>query len=191
MSLRNTTSAYGSIAKLLHWSIVLLIIAQLALAKTAADLPTGLRKLEILAWHKSFGMTILMLALLRLAWRYTNPRPAPLPGTPRWQRIAAAVSHGLLYGLILLQPLTGWLMSSAKNYPVGFFGLFQWPDLVPPDKALFEYLKAVHAVLARTLVTVALIHIAAALHHHFWRKDDVLRRMLPFGRPRSPEIRST
>ena len=181
MSLRNTPTSYGSVAKLLHWSIVALIITQLVLAISAHDLPNGLRKLELLAWHKSFGMLILMLALMRLAWRYGNPVPAPPADMPRWQRLAAIGTHRLLYALILLQPLTGWLMSSYKNYPVSFFGLFQWPDLVAPDPALHELFEEVHEWLARALVTVALVHASAALYHHFGRRDDVLRRMLPFA----------
>src|SRR4026208_2133912 len=88
--LRNTPSSYGSVAKLLHWSIVVLIITQLVLGISADDLPNGLRKLELLAWHKSFGMLILMLALVRLAWRYANPRPAPPPVMPPWQAPRAA-----------------------------------------------------------------------------------------------------
>ena len=178
--LRNTPSSYGSVAKLLHWSIVVLIITQLVLGISADDLPNGLRKLELLAWHKSFGMLILMLALLRLAWRYANPRPVPPADMPRWQRLAAVGTHRLLYALILLQPLTGWLMSSYKNYPVSFFGLFQWPDLVAPDAGMHELFEEVHEWLARLLVTVAIIHASAALYHHFGRRDDVLRRMLPF-----------
>jgi len=178
--LRNTPSSYGSIAKLLHWSIVVLIITQLVLAISAHDLPNGLRKLELLAWHKSFGMLILTLALVRLAWRYANPRPVPPADMPRWQRLAAVGTHRLLYALILLQPLIGWVMSSYKNYPVSFFGLFQWPDLVAPDEGMHELFKKVHEWLARVLVTVAIIHASAALYHHFGRRDDVLRRMLPF-----------
>ena len=178
--LRNTPSSYGSVAKLLHWSIVVLIITQVVLGISADDLPNGLRKLELLAWHKSFGMLILMLALVRLAWRYANPRPVPPADMPRWQRLAAVGTHRLLYALILLQPLTGWLMSSYKNYPVSFFGLFQWPDLVAPDAGMHELFEEVHEWLARLLVTVAIVHASAALYHHFGRKDDVLRRMLPF-----------
>lgn len=178
--LRNTPSSYGSVAKLLHWSIVVLIITQLVLGISADDLPNGLRKLELLAWHKSFGMLILMLALVRLAWRYANPRPVPPADMPRWQRLAAVGTHRLLYALILLQPLTGWLMSSYKNYPVSFFGLYQWPDLVAPDAGMHELFEEVHEWLARLLVTVAIIHASAALYHHFGRRDDVLRRMLPF-----------
>ena len=180
MSLRNTPSSYGSITKFLHWSIVILIIAQLALAISAHDLPNGLRKLELLAWHKSTGMLIFMLALVRLAWRLTSPPPGPPADMPRWQRLAALGTHRLLYALILVQPLTGWLMSSYKNYPVSFFGLFQWPDLVAPNEEMHELFEDIHEWLARLLVTVAIVHVSAALYHHFLRKDNVLRRMLPF-----------
>jgi cytochrome b561 len=178
--LRNTPSSYGSVAKLLHWSIVILIITQLVLAISADGLPNGLRKLELLAWHKSFGMLILMLALVRLAWRFVNTVPPPPADMPRWQRLTAVGTHRLLYVLILLQPITGWLMSSYKNYPVSFFNLFQWPDLVAPDEGMHELFEEVHEWLARALVTVAIVHASAALYHHFGRRDDVLRRMLPF-----------
>ena len=180
MSLRNTPTSYGSVAKLLHWSIVVLIITQLVLGISADDLPNGLRKLQLLAWHKSFGMLILILAVVRLAWRFGNPVPAPPADMPRWQQLAAAGTHRLLYLLILLQPITGWVMSSYKNYPVSFFGLFQWPDLVAPDAGMHEVFEEIHEWLARLLVTVAIVHASAALYHHFGRKDQVLRRMLPF-----------
>lgn len=180
MPLRNTPSSYGSIAKLLHWTIVVLIITQVSLGVAADGLPNGIRKIELLAWHKSFGMSILMLALVRLGWRYANPVPTPPSDMPRWQKVAALGTHRLLYVLILLQPLTGWLMSSFRNFPVSFFGLFQWPDLVAPNQKMFELFVEVHEWLARALVTVALIHAAAALYHHFGRRDNVLRRMLPF-----------
>jgi cytochrome b561/polyisoprenoid-binding protein YceI len=180
MSLRNTPTSYGSVAKLLHWSIVVLIITQLVLGISADDLPNGLRKLELLAWHKSFGMLVLILALVRLAWRFGNPVPPPPADMPRWQQLAAVGTHRLLYALILLQPLTGWLMSSYKNFPVSFFGLFQWPDLVAPNPQMHERFEDIHEWLARLLVTVAIVHASAALYHHFGRKDQVLRRMLPF-----------
>jgi cytochrome b561 len=118
MTLRNTASAYGSIAKLLHWTIVVLIIAQFWLGYSADDLPNGLAKLKLLATHKSIGMTVLMLALVRLAWRLANPVPPPPVTTPRWQQLAARTSHLLLYLLLFLQPVTGWIMSSARNFPV-------------------------------------------------------------------------
>jgi cytochrome b561 len=182
MSLRNTASSYGSVAKLLHWTIVVLIIAQFVLANSAEDLPNGLEKLKLLATHKSIGMTVLALALIRLGWRLANVVPPPPPGMPRWQVLAAHTSHLLLYVLIIAQPITGWIMSSARNFPVSYFGWFQWPDLVAPDDALHERFEDIHHLLADALLVVALVHAAAALYHHFWVKDDVLRRMLPFGR---------
>jgi len=186
MTLRNTAIAYGSVAKLLHWTIVVLIIAQFVLASSADDLPNGLEKLKLLATHKSIGMTVLMLALVRIGWRLTNPVP-PSPATmPRWQVRAAHTSHFVLYALLLAQPITGWIMSSARNFPVSYFGLFQWPDLVGPSDALHERFEDIHHLLGEALLVIALVHAAAALYHHFWIKDDVLRRMLPFARPRSP-----
>jgi cytochrome b561 len=186
MTLRNTRIAYGSIAKLLHWTIVVLIIAQFVLANAADDLPNGLEKLKLLATHKSIGMTVLMLALVRIGWRLTNPVP-PSPATmPRWQVRAAHTSHFALYALLLAQPITGWIMSSARNFPVSYFGLFQWPDLVGPSDELHERFEDIHHLLGEALLVIALVHAAAALYHHFWIKDDVLRRMLPFARPRRP-----
>jgi len=100
---------------------------------------------------------------------------------PKQQRIAAATGHGLLYLLILAQPLTGWAMSSAANYPVTLFGWFQFPALVGASHDLHEILEEVHEATFYALVVVAAIHVAAALYHHFWMKDDTLRRMLPFA----------
>ncbi|HKE95424.1 MAG TPA: cytochrome b [Povalibacter sp.] len=185
MQIRNTELRYGAIAQLLHWIIVALIITQLVLAFQASGLPAGPAKIAVLARHKSFGMTIFGLAVLRLTWRLFNPVP-PMPlTTPRWQRIAAHVSHGALYALIMITPLFGWMMSSARNFPVSWFGLFTFPDLVQPDKSRYEFFHTVHESLAFTLAGIALLHAAAALKHHFIDHDDVLRRMLP-ARLKSP-----
>ncbi len=182
MQWRNTTESYGAMAKLLHWSIVVLIIAQFVLASVAEDLPDGLEKLVTMSRHKSIGMLILLLALVRIAWRLVNPTPQPPAGTPRWQRIAAASTHGILYLLILAQPLVGWALSSSANYPVSFFNWFEFPAIVGPNHDLHEQLEEVHEVLAGAILIVAGIHALAGLYHHFVSKDDVLRRMLPFGR---------
>jgi len=186
MQWRNTADSYGSLAKFLHWTIVVLIIAQYFIAESAEELPDGLEKLSLISWHKSFGMFVLVLALVRIAWRLAN-RGAPVPvPMPRSQQIAAAAGHGLLYLLILAQPLTGWAMSSAANYPVTLFGWFQFPALVGANHDLHEILEEVHEATFYALVIVATIHAAAALYHHFWMKDDTLRRMLPFSARRKP-----
>jgi cytochrome b561 len=181
MPVRNSTRSWGSLSKALHWIIVLLIINQWVIGMRADALPLGVAKLQALAWHKSFGITILALAVVRLVWRWMNPVPDLSAETRPWERVLAKISHVLLYGLIFALPLTGWLMSSAKNYPVSWFSLVQLPDLVAPSEALFQQMRSLHHTLFAVLVAVAALHIAGALKHHFIDRNDVLKRMLPFG----------
>lgn len=181
MPLRNTAENYGSLAKFLHWSIVILIIAQYFMAETADELPDGLEKLQLISRHKSVGMLVFGLALVRIAWKVMN-KGLPAPVGEGLVKKAAAAGHGLLYLLILALPLSGWAMSSAANYPVTFFGWFQFPSLVAENHDLHELLEEVHEALFYTVVIVAVGHALAALYHHFMLKDDVLRRMSPFGR---------
>ena len=181
MTFRNTTNSWGALSKALHWLIVLLIINQWVIAERADALPLGLAKLQVLAWHKSFGITILGLAVIRLLWRWMNPTPDLRAETKPWERVLAKLTHVLLYALIFAMPLTGWMMSSAKNFPVSWFRLFQLPDLVQPDEAMFHRMQDLHHLLFKILVGVALLHIAGALKHHFVDRNDVLKRMLPFG----------
>jgi cytochrome b561 len=181
MPLRNTADTYGSLAKFLHWAIVLLIVPQYFLAEAAHDLPNGVEKLQLYTWHKSLGMLVLLLALVRIGWKLAN-RGLPGPVGEPWQRKAAAAGHGLLYLLILAQPLSGWLMSSAANYPVTLFGWFHFPALIGENHQLHESLEEVHEMLFTLMLIVVAVHIAAALYHHFILRDSVLRRMLPFTR---------
>ena len=185
MTLRNTTQRWGTLAQLLHWLIVLFIIAQFTLASLFDDLPAGAKKLALVSRHKSIGITILMLALVRLAWRWANPIPA-LPDTLKpWERSLARLTHRLLYALLFAVPLAGWTMSSARGFPVSWFGLLTLPNLVPKNKSLYQALLTTHGILAWTLFAVAVVHLAGALKHHFVLKDDVLRRMLPFSSRRT------
>ena len=184
MPLRNTAENYGSVARLLHWSIVVLIIVQYVLAEVAHDLPDGLEKLQLITRHKSFGMLVLLLALARIGWKLANrglPQPVPMA---RPQQIAAAAGHGILYLLLLILPLSGWMMSSAAGYPTALFGLFEFPMLVGENHDLHEALEEVHETLFNAVVVVAVLHALAAVFHHVWMKDDTLRRMLPFAGPR-------
>ena len=185
MSWRNTTQRWGAIAQALHWVVVWAVLAQFTLASAAEDLPAGVAKLATLARHKSVGITILLLALIRLAWKAANRGHSPALPTnlkPHERWLAHLTHHGL-YALLILLPLSGWLMSSAKNYPVSWFGIGPaLPDLVAPSETLFVLLKATHEILADLLIVLALLHVAAALLHHFVRRDDVVRRMLPFER---------
>ena len=177
---QSSPTRYTAVAKAFHWIIAALIVTQFTLAWMADDLPLGARKLGLLARHKSFGMTVLMLAILRLLWRLKN-RPPELPaGMTHLERVLARISHAAFYVLLLAMPMTGWLMSSAKNYSVSWFGLFTWPNLIAKNEAAFDVLRSTHHILGDVLFVIAVLHILAALKHHFWNRDDVLLRMLPF-----------
>ena len=167
---------YSKVAKLLHWAVAGAIVVQFVLANLADNSDSRFQEFVLLANHKSVGMTILVVALARLTWRFAVPPPPPLP-MPSWQRIASALSHSALYVLIILMPLTGWLMSSASNVPVSWFNLFQIPDLVAPNEDLAEVFEETHEVMAKILFLLALLHVAAALKHTFVNKDPALRRI--------------
>jgi cytochrome b561 len=125
-------------------------------------------------------MTILMLAVLRLLWRLFN-RPPELPAAMSTiEKQLARATHVLFYVLLFVMPLTGWVMSSAKNFSVSWFHQFTWPNLIGPNEQAFDVLRTTHDTLSWLLFALALLHILAALKHHFWHKDDVLKRMLPF-----------
>jgi cytochrome b561 len=179
---QRSPTRYTAVAQAFHWLIAALVVIQFVLANLADDLPLGARKLALLARHKSFGMTVLMLAILRLLWRLKSPPPEMPPSMTPVERILARVTHIAFYVLLFAMPLTGWLMSSAKNYSVSWFGLFTWPDLIGKSETAFDLLRATHEILSDVLLALAVLHILAALKHHFWNKDDVLVRMLPFGK---------
>jgi cytochrome b561 len=183
MPLRNSAEAYGSLAKFLHWAIVLLIIPQYFLAEAAGELPEGDPQIaQLYGIHKSIGMLVLILAVIRVAWKLVNrPNPA-FRDQVIWRRRSAATSHGLLYVLIFLQPLSGWAMTSAGGRDVRLFGWVTFPPLLRADPELHESLETVHEWLFYVLLAVAAVHIVAALYHHVVLKDDTLRRMLPFKR---------
>lgn len=176
---------YTATAIVLHWLVALLVLCSATLGLYMVDLPLSPAKLKFYSWHKWIGVTIFLLAVLRVLWRLTHPVPAMPAATPRWQRAAAAGSHLLLYLLVIVIPLSGWLMSSALGVQTVYLGVLPLPDLLAKDKALGEQLKLVHAALNWTLAGLVAVHVAAALRHHFVDRDDVLQRMLPFVGPRA------
>lgn len=178
---QNTSGRYGAAAKTFHWLIALLIFAQFGLGIDGAQLPLGIDKLIMLARHKSVGITIFLLAALRVSWRWFSPPPL-LPGNMiKSERLLAHASHTLLYVLLFALPLTGWFFSSASGIAVSWFNIVALPNVVPTSKSLASVLLSVHIALAITLAIVVVGHIAAALWHHFVRRDTVLVRMLPWG----------
>jgi cytochrome b561 len=171
-------SGYTWTAIALHWVVALMIAAAFGLGLYMVELKLSPLKLKLFSWHKWLGVTIWLLAVLRLVWRAVHKPPA-LPLMPAWQRVGAHVSHVLLYVLLLAIPLSGWVYSSAAGVPVVYLGWVPLPDLVPKDKQLADVLKEVHHMLNWTLLAVVILHVAAAIKHHFIDRDAVLHRMLP------------
>ena len=173
---------YGVVAIALHWMVVALIIASWALGLYMVDLQLSPQKLKLISWHKWLGVTIFLIAVCRIAWRLAHAAPPPPESMPSWQRVVMGVSHLLLYLLPIAIPLTGWLFSSASGVPTVYLGWVQLPDLVENDKLFAEQLRQSHFFLNAMLFVIACIHVAAALKHHIFDRDDVLVRMLPFLR---------
>jgi cytochrome b561 len=172
-------SRYTRPAIALHWVLAVLIIANLCGGLYMTELAFSPQKLKYYSWHKWVGVTVFVLSALRLLWRLRHPAP-PLPeAMPAWQRTAADASHRVLYALFFAVPIAGWMFSSASGFPVVWFGVLQIPDLVGKDRELAEVLKLAHRSLAYGLGLVVVMHIAAALKHHFVDRDDVLQRILP------------
>jgi cytochrome b561 len=177
--LRNTADSWGAPAKLFHWAMAALILAQIALGLMAASWRVSPAKLELFFWHKSTGMLILLLVALRLLWRLANPTPELPAGMAAWERTAARLSHGLLYMLMVALPVTGWIVNSASNIPFRIFWLIPLPAIVAPDKPTADLAALAHRGLAALLALVLVAHIGAALRHHFVKRNTVLGRMLP------------
>lgn len=181
--LSNTTDSYGSVTKTLHWLIALLVLGMLIVGFVMASLPEGPTQHSLIAWHKSIGMTLLLLMVIRLGWRFANPPPA-LPATvPHWEHLAARSLQNLFYLLLFAMPISGWVMSSLGGHSVMVWGWFNAALPVAQNKQMADNVWTAHVVIAWVIIGCLALHIAAALKHHFIEKNNVLRRMLPGYRP--------
>lgn len=176
----STPTRYTYTAMLLHWLIAVLVVAAFTLGLVMTDIP-GLTptKLRYFSWHKWLGVTVLLLAVLRVLWRLFHQSPAYPASMPRWQKSAANGLHLLLYLLIFAVPLSGYFYSLASGVPVMYLGLFELPVLIPASPELKPVLKGMHYWLNMLLAGSVGVHLAAALKHQFIDRDGVLRRMLP------------
>lgn len=176
--LRNTRETWGSVARNLHWLMAVLILAQLVLGSVAEEMRVSPTKFELFVWHKSIGISLLLLVVLRLAWRLGNTLPAEPPGIAPWESRLAKLGHAALYLLMFAVPLSGWWISDTSQIPFRWFWMVPLPDLLPADKDMSELAEDVHEALTRALMVVVAVHVLAALRHHFLLRNATLRRML-------------
>jgi cytochrome b561 len=183
MAMQNMNSSngdgYGSVAQTAHWLTVLLLIGSFSLGFYMTDLVLSPTKLRLYSYHKWIGVTVFMLVAIRLGWRLAVPPPRLPASMPGWEKRTAEATHRILYLLLLVTPLAGWLMSSAGGFQTVYLGVLPLPNLLAKNPPLGEALEAVHATLAWMLLGLVGLHVAAALKHHFIDRDDVLSRMTP------------
>jgi cytochrome b561 len=170
---------WDGFARLLHWSIALLVFVQIPLGWTASAWPLSPAKLDLFVWHKSLGVLVLALMAVRIFWRTTHRPPAWPQGMARLERTAARLTHACLYLVLILLPLTGWVVNSAAGVPFAIFRLLPLPSIVTPDEELATAVARIHLGLSLALAALIVLHVGAALRHHFVLRDTILRRMLP------------
>jgi len=187
-----TPGRYTRIAMLLHWLVAVLIMANVVLIYAVDYLPDGSVRPAI-DTHKSIGVTVLGLVLLRVLWRLGH-RPPPIPAAyPHWERVAAHSVHGVLYLIMIALPLSGWLHDSAWNgaalHPMRWFGLFEWPRIAifngysaAQRNVLHEQLGTLHTWCGYILYALLAAHIIGALKHQWLDRHAELQRILPWGR---------
>ncbi|GGA85911.1 cytochrome b [Arenimonas soli] len=189
MPIRNTTERWGWVSISIHWLTVLMVLSLVVVGLVMQELANSPTKIEVYALHKSFGLTVFALTVLRLLWRLFAGTPAAAAGVPRWQQLAAQASHAALYVILLAMPLSGWLYNSASGFPLKWFGLFGLPKLSGYDPDVKAFALAMHEWLFIALAVIVTVHAAAALKHHYFDRDATLSRMLP-GLP-PPDTKDT
>ncbi len=175
-------TGYTSIAKLLHWGMAALLVGQFTIGWTMPHIGRNTVPGTLINLHFSLGMLLLIVAVARLAWRWTHPEPPPHAGIPPWQVRSARVVHVLLYVLLFVLPILGWINASWRGFEVSIFGVFTMPKLVATRGAGLGWTGDIHAFLSDWVLTGLVgLHVLAALYHAVVRKDRVLWRMLPAG----------
>lgn len=182
MCMKNTATAYGSVSKFFHWVIFLLVAIMLPLGFLMGDIADKATRSQVSNIHKLLGLLILLLMLMRLAWNIYNVKPQLPYQTPAWQRLSERVVHFLLYLSLIVMPLSG-LVGSVSEGKAPHLGNINFIIPVPASKALSDFaFDDIHGPLAWVILVLISIHILAALYHHYIKRDDILRRMLPWNR---------
>lgn len=184
--MRENYRRYSTVSILLHWTIFALILGNATVGGWMEE-ASGSQRFEYLALHKSIGITVLALTLVRIGWRIAHPWPPFPDDMATWERVLARGTHIAFYALTLAVPLLGWAAVSAHGAPAtDWFGLFPVGNLpIAESDAAGEQIGALHKLLVKAIYVVLALHVAGALKHHFLNRDVVLHRMLPlFPAPR-------
>ena len=180
MAMRNSWQTWGSLSIGLHWLTLIFILSLAIVGLFMTELANGPLKIQVYALHKSFGLTVLGLTIIRLVWRLFSITPKITANMPAWQNLIAKLTHGLLYLLLFAMPISGWLYNSAAGFPLKYFGLFKLPKLSDYNPELKQLAGDAHETFFYILAMLMLIHAGAALKHHYLDKDNTLTRMLPW-----------
>jgi cytochrome b561 len=185
----NTAERWGSVSIALHWTIAaLVLLVQVPAGITMVSVEPGAVQNFFYNVHKTNGIVIFLLAIVRLGWRWSHPVPGYAPDMPVWQARLARTTHAILYIVLFAMPITGFLYTAMGGFPVPFFMVYDLARLVPENKPVAEVFKYAHLTLQFVLYVTVLLHVAGALQHYFVRKDGILRRMLSSTTP-LPELR--
>lgn len=172
MNLSNTEDRFGLVTRALHWVMALGVIGMLGFGTYIANMTVNMSNFHLYAWHKSIGLTLLLLAFIRIVWHLRSRVPKSLPA-PKWQEALARAVHFGLYLLLLAVPLTGWIASAATGIDVVFWGV-TLPSIAPVSEAWEEAFFVAHGVLTKLLLAAIVLHVAGAVK----RRDGTLRRMV-------------
>lgn len=169
---------WGRVSRTLHWLMALLILGMFALGWTAVNYPMSPAKLQIFGWHKSIGLSLLALVVVRILWRLSHEAPTPPPEISAAERRLARAGHFGLYFMMVLMPISGYVVNSTANFPLRYFGGLRVPNLIPADKTWQEFAESVHLAGFWAFSVLILVHVLAALRHHYLNRNDVLLKML-------------
>jgi cytochrome b561 len=169
---------YGTTAKVLHWLIASVIVVQFVIGWLMPDIRRGMTPGAAMTWHISIGIVVLALIVVRFAWRLTHP-VAPETSLPVWQRLSSEALHWTLYAMVLVTTVTGWAYASYRGWKISFFFTMPLPMLSDANSPTARAIGRWHEDIVWVLLALAAVHVAAALVHHFYYRDGVMRRMLP------------
>jgi cytochrome b561 len=177
--MKNTPETFGTVAKAFHWIMALMIVTLLAVGLVMVEMAPSPAKYKLYALHKSAGLTVFCLVILRLVWRLSHVVPRVPGSLGAVHRFLIKSSPLVLYGLMVLMPISGFIMSDAGGHPITFFGLYTLPNLFAKNPDLSKTAQLVHHYAGLTFIGILVAHTGAAFYHHFILKNTILQRMLP------------